>query len=215
VKNILIIASAAATICLTATFGLAARSASNPVAAAPAASDAVIPATSKVMSVCQNCHGPRGDSVLANYPRLNAQQAEYIAAQLKSLRSHKRRDTHWLYMGGIVRELDDPMIAGLAKYYAGQNPTQPQTGGALATEGEAIFMNGVPAAGIAACQQCHGRHGEGSGVIPRIAGQHASYFRTVMADFRSKLRANDTMHGVVKNITDRQIEALASYLAND
>jgi cytochrome c553 len=33
--------------------------------------------------------------------------------------------------------------------------------------------------------------------------------------FRSTLRGNETMHAVTKNMTDRDIEALASYLAND
>jgi hypothetical protein len=29
------------------------------------------------------------------------------------------------------------------------------------------------------------------------------------------LRVDQTMHGVTKNMTDREIEALASFLAND
>jgi cytochrome c553 len=167
------------------------------------------------MSVCQKCHGPQGDSVSPIFPRLNAQQADYIVAQLKSLRIHKRKDTRAQYMGGIARGLDDTMMAGLAKYFAGQKPTQPQTGGALAAEGERIYMNGVPAEGISACQLCHGKFGEGDGLVPRIAGQHAAYFRMALGAFRSTLRGNETMHAVTKNMTDREIEALASYLAND
>jgi cytochrome c553 len=149
------------------------------------------------------------------FPRLNGQQADYMVAQLKSLRLHKRKDTRAQYMGGIARELNDTMVAGLAQYFAGQKPTQPQTGGALAAEGEKIFMNGVAAQGISACQQCHGKLGEGSGVVPRIAGQHAAYFRMAMGAFRSALRGNEIMHANTKNMTDREIEALASYLAND
>ena len=76
-------------------------------------------------------------------------------------------------------------------------------------------MNGVPAEGIAACQMCHGKHGEGAGSIPRIAGQHAAYFRMAMGAFRSALRGNETMQAVTKKMTDREIDALASYLAND
>ncbi len=206
-KTIHIIASAAASFCLTVTLGAAADSGVSPATMAAA--------QSKVMKVCQNCHGPQGDSVSPTFPRLNGQQADYIAAQLKSLRGHKRRDTHWLYMGGIVRDLDDPTIAGLAKYFADQKPTQPQIGGALAAEGEKIFMDGVRAEGVTACQQCHGKHGEGAASTPRIAGQHAAYLRMAIGAFRSSLRGNDTMHAVTKNMTDQQIEALASYLAND
>jgi cytochrome c553 len=208
VKNILIIASAAASICLMATLGVAADSGVKPVAGTQA--------ESKVMSVCQKCHGPQGDSLSPIFPRLNGQQPDYIVAQLKSLRSHRRNDTRAQgYMWGIARELDDTMMAGLAKYFAGQKPTQPQTGGALAAEGEKIFMNGVPAEGITACQACHGKHGEGGGLVPRIAGQHADYLRMAMGAFRSTLRGNKTMHANTKNMTDSEIVALASYLAND
>jgi cytochrome c553 len=209
VKKILIIASAAASICLTATLGVAADSNVNAAAAAAA--------KSKVMSVCQNCHGPQGDSVLPTFPRLNGQQANYIVAQLKSFRGRGRRDTRAQgYMWGIAHQLDDTMIAALAKYFAGQKSTQPQTGGALAAEGEKIFMNGVAAERIPACQVCHGKHGEGSGVLfPRIAGQHADYLRMQLSTFRSTLRDNGVMHVNTKNMTDREIEALASYLAND
>lgn len=206
-KNILIVASAAASFCLSVNLAAAADSAVSPAALAAA--------QSKVMSVCQNCHGPQGDSVSPTYPRLNGQQADYILSQLKSLRAHKRNDTHSLYMGGIVRDLGDPMMAGLAKYFANQTPTQPQTGGALAAEGEKIFTNGAPSEGVTACQMCHGKHGEGAASVPRIAGQHAAYLRMALGAFRSSLRGNETMHAVTKNMTDRQIEALASYLAND
>ena len=127
-KNIFLVASAAASLCLMTALGAAAESGVKPVARTAA--------ESKVMSVCQKCHGPQGDSVSPIFPRLNAQQADYIVAQLKSLRIHKRKDTRAQYMGGIARELDDTMMAGLAKYFAGQKPTQPQTGGALAAEGE-------------------------------------------------------------------------------
>ena len=207
-KNILIIASAAVSLCLTATLGAAAGSGPGPAAGTAA--------ESKVMTVCQKCHGVQGDSVSPIFPRLNAQQADYIVAQLKSLRSHRRNDTRAQgYMWGVARELDDTMMTGLAKYFAGQKPTQPQIGGALAAEGEKIYMNGAPAKGIAACQQCHGKRGEGAGPTPRIAGQHAAYFRMAIGAFRSTLRGNETMHAVTKNMTDRDIEALASYLAND
>jgi cytochrome c553 len=208
VKKILIIASAAASICLTATLGVAADSNVGPAAAAAA--------KTKVMAVCQNCHGPQGDSVLPTFPRLNGQQANYIAAQLKSFRNRGRRDTRAQgYMWSIAHQLDDTMIAALARYFADQKSTQPQTGGALAAEGQKIFMNGVAAEGIPACQACHGAHGEGGGLNPRIAGQHADYLRMALGAFRSTLRGNKTMHANTKNMSDSEIVALASYLAND
>ena len=65
-------------------------------------------ARSKVTTTCQNCHGPRGNSTSATFPRLNGQQADYIAAQLKNFRSHSRTDPHAVaYMWGMASQLDD------------------------------------------------------------------------------------------------------------
>ena len=47
-----------------------------------------------VKRVCENCHGPDGNSVSATFPRLNGQQADYIVAQLKGFRGHNRGDPH-------------------------------------------------------------------------------------------------------------------------
>ncbi len=185
-------------------------------AAEPGTQSAASLAEAKVASSCQKCHGTTGDSVSPIYPRLNGQQADYITAQLKAFRGRRRGDTRAQgYMWRVARELDDKTIAALGQYYASQKPTQPQTGGALAAEGEKIFMNGDPAKGIAACQQCHGKDGEGSGSVPRIAGQHSAYFRMVMGGYQLGLRQNESMRAVTKNMTNRQIEALSSYLSND
>ena len=170
----------------------------------------------KVNTVCQSCHGSQGNSSSATFPRLNGQQADYIASQLKNFRDHSRTDPHArAYMWGMASQLDDATIDGLAKYFASQKPSQPQGGGDLAAEGKKIFMDGVDAQNIPACQACHGEHGEGNGVIPRLAGQHADYLKAQMEAFRSTLRESDVMHANTKEMTDRQIEALASYLAND
>ena len=173
-------------------------------------------ALNKVTTVCQNCHGARGDSVSGTFPRLNGQQAAYIEAQLKNFRSHGRGDPHAVaYMWGMASQLDDPMIADLAKYYAGQKPTAPQTGGALAAKGKDIFENGVPANGIPPCAACHGANGQGDKDTPRIAGQHAAYLTSQLEAFRALLRENQVMHANTKDMTDSQIEAIVSYLGND
>jgi cytochrome c553 len=119
------------------------------------------------------------------------------------------------YMWGMTSQLDDTMIAALAKYYASQVPTSPQTGGALAAEGKKIFESGAPADGVPPCQACHGAHGEGNGIIPRIAGQHAHYLKKQLEAFRSTLRASDIMHANTANMTDSEINAVVSHLAND
>ena len=183
---------------------------------AAAADPGTSPAEAKVLAVCQACHGPVGDSETPAYPRLNGQQAGYIAEQLKRFRDRKRDDTHArAFMWGTARGFDESLMTGLGAYFARQKPTPPQTGGALAAEGEKLFANGDQTRGLLACQQCHGKAGEGSGVMPRVAGQHSAYLRMMLGVFRSGLRRNAMMSAAAKSLTDHQIEALSSYLAND
>lgn len=173
-------------------------------------------AANTASTVCQACHGDKGNSASPTFPRLNGQQADYIATELKEFRGHTRADPHArAYMWGMAAPLDDALIGELAKYYASQPATLPQSGGALAAEGKRIFMEGVAAQHIPPCQACHGEHGEGNGTTPRIAGQHADYLMKQLEAFRSLLRDSDVMHANTKEMTDSQIEAIVSYLAND
>jgi cytochrome c553 len=116
-------------------------------------------AEAKATTTCQDCHGSKGDSVSATFPRLNGQQADYITAQLKNFRDHSRSDPHaQAYMWGMASQLDDSIIVELGKYYAGQTPTPPQSGGALAAEGKKLYLSGAPAQSVPACVTCHGAH---------------------------------------------------------
>ncbi len=196
--------TAAALVCATGTL------------ASAAASAATVKTPSIVTTVCQNCHGLTGNSELSTFPRLNGQQDTYIVNQLKNFRDHKRSDPHArAYMWGMASQLSNSEIKKLAAYFSAQKPTNPQKGGALAAKGKEIFDNGVEAQNIPACAACHGDHGGGNGAIPRIAGQHGYYLKSQLEAFRSTLRESDIMHANTKEMTDSQIEALVSYLAND
>ncbi len=188
------------------------------VTAAPAANTPAQNAIAQheVETVCQNCHGPDGNSVSPTFPRLNGQQADYLAIQLKAFRDHTRADPHAMaYMWGMSSQLDDSTITALANYLASQKPTPAQPGGSLAAEGKKLFMDGDDAHNVPACAACHGDHGEGNGQFPRLAGQHADYLRNQLEDFRSLVRKNNIMHANTAEMTDQQIEAVVSYLAND
>lgn len=170
----------------------------------------------QVSAVCQNCHGPDGNSISATFPRLNGQQEEYLVAQLKAFRDRTRADPHAVaYMWGMASQLDDAAIASIAKFLSSQTPTGAQTGGELAQQGRQIYMNGVAAHNVPACAACHGPNGQGNGPIPRLAGQHADYLRKQLEAFRSLLRNNDVMHANTQDMTDSEIEAVVSYLGND
>ncbi|MEO8519935.1 MAG: c-type cytochrome [Acidobacteriota bacterium] len=169
--------------------------------------------------VCASCHGPDGLSVSPAFPRLAGQNAAYLEAQLKAFRDRTRADPMaQAFMWGMTSQLSDPTIAGLAAYYAAQKPAKAASGDAKQVAlGEPIFLQGVPAAGVAACQTCHGPQGEGNAVIPRLAGQHAEYLLKQLVLFKSDLRAGASapvMHGISSGMTFDQMSAVSAYAAS-
>jgi cytochrome c553 len=81
--------------------------------------------------------------------------------------------------------------------------------------GERIYKGGIPDRQIAACAGCHSPSGAGiPSQFPRLAGQHADYIAAELKDYRSGSRANNAiMMGVAAKMNDREIKAVADYLA--
>src|SRR5256886_7699587 len=102
---------------------------SSPAAATPAAAPATPPdlpfthgrladgATKS--AVCSACHGPNGNSVNPEWPRLAGQSAVYIAEQLRLFRSGVRGNP---VMQPLATTLSDQDIDDLAVYYEAQTP---------------------------------------------------------------------------------------------
>jgi len=68
------------------------------------------------------------------------------------------------------------------------------------------------AARVLACASCHGAHGEGMATFPRLAGQHAPYLLKQLLVIQSVLRTAPVMHGVIKDLTKDQMQAVVAYL---
>ena len=66
-----------------------------------------------------------------------------------------------------------------------------------------------------ACAGCHSPTGSGiPAQYPRIGGQHADYTEAQLLAFRSGARTNSPqMAGVVLKMNDREIKAVADYVA--
>ncbi len=166
--------------------------------------------------VCSNCHSIDGNSVSPNFPKLAAQQPDYIVAQLKGFRSHRRADPEGFeYMWGISRSLTDDQIKGLAAYFAAQKSVSPGPGDPkLVAEGKNIFDNGLPAKGVPPCSTCHGDHGQGNGEFPRIAYQHADYVIKQLTVFQRTNERPDgvAMKAITHSLSDQNMAAVAAYL---
>lgn len=169
---------------------------------------------SEILQTCERCHGPGGDSHVTTTPRLNSQQAQYIVDRLKRFSSLTRGNPHAQI--GMFKELsqNDAESVSIANYFAGQPPTAPKPG-ALAAEGRRIFEQGNAAENVIACNQCHGAHGEGHDATPRIAGQHADYLKAQLRLFNLKFRDHVLMKPNTETMSQKTMDALASYLASD
>jgi cytochrome c553 len=181
---------------------------------ADAATDAAAASLKATVENCATCHGVKGHSVSPTFPNLAAQQAPYLELQLKAFKDQSRADPDaQAYMWGMASQLSDATISALAGYYSAQ-PAGPARGGnsALMAQGKHVFEEGVPARQIPPCATCHGAHAEGNAVFPRLAGQHAPYLFKQLLVIQSVLRTAPVMHGVIKDLTKDQMQAVVAYL---
>jgi len=171
-------------------------------------------AEEKAVNLCSTCHGPRGISTSPEFPILAAQRKGYLEAQIDAFRKKARaeKDAHD-FMWGIAGNLDDAIIGGIAAYYASQPPARGRSDDpALVAKGKELFDKGLPERGIPACMACHGEDAAGVADFPRLAGQHAKYVGKQLSYIQALVRAAPVMHGIVKDLTPAEIQAVAIYV---
>ena len=105
-----------------------------------------------------------------------------------------------------------------AAFYSEQKPKEGTARNAATVKvGEKIYRAGIAEKGVAACAGCHGPVGSGiPAQYPRLAGQWADYTKAQLTGFRVGERANDPngmMRGVASRMSDKEIEAVADYIA--
>lgn len=168
-------------------------------------------------AVCAACHGPDGNSAVAQWPKLAGQHAEYLAHQTQLIKSGARPVPE---MAAIVAGLSDQDIEDLSAYFASQSIKAGVADESMIALGERIYRAGNAETGVAACMSCHGPSGEGNPLAgyPALAGQHDVYLAKAITRYRSgetwgEGDANSTvMAAVAKNLSDEEIQAVASYL---
>ena len=183
--------------------------------AAPVAAAQSGDAIQKLVAPCESCHGPGGNSTTHSVPRLNGQQAAYIWQKLSSFRDPSIQAPSAIHaMWDIATHIPPDRINAIGWYFASQAPTAAGTGGPSAALGRRIYMEGV-AATVPACQRCHGAKGEGSGAVPRLAGQHADYLSAQLQSFNLRTRYHDKMDYNAGALSLDQIKAISDYLSGD
>ena len=170
--------------------------------------------------VCAACHAADGNSTAAANPKIAGQVAEYLHKQLQDFKAQggKKPARESAVMTGMVANLSEADMKGLAAYYAGQ-ALRPAAAAdkELAQLGQKLWRGGNLATGVPACAGCHGPTGAGMPAqYPRLGGQFAEYLVAQLKAFQEGRRANDTnavMRSAVARLTEREIRALAEYAA--
>src|SRR6185436_11340252 len=166
------------------------------------------------------CHAADGNGTAPSNPKIAVQFPEYLHKQLADFKGQggKKPVRESPIMTGMVANLSDADMKGLAAYYAGQKfKPAAASDKNLAAVGQRLWRGGNTASGVPACAGCHGPAGAGiPAQYPRVAGQYAEYIAAQLKAFREGGRANDAngmMRGVAAHLTDREIRAVADYAA--
>jgi cytochrome c553 len=179
-------------------------------------------------AVCTACHGSDGNSPVPMYPKLAGQSEAYIARQLALFKDGSRVDP---IMVGFASVLSSQDMNDLGAFFASQSVTPGIADDSVIAEGpnadkkffevgQKLYRGGDTARGIPACMACHGPTGRGNPGVPypAIGGQHATYTALHLNGFRAGTawgrddELNTIMVDVAKQLTDEEIQALASYI---
>ncbi|MES2585331.1 MAG: c-type cytochrome [Pseudomonadota bacterium] len=168
---------------------------------------------SRGVTACITCHGPKGQSAIATWPKLSAQHAAYTAKQLKNFKEGTRANPIMMGMAATLTEQDMQNIAAyLVKQAASQGVAQNKDTIEL---GQSIYRGGIAAKGVPACAACHSPTGAGiPSQYPRVGGQWAEYNAAQLLTFREGTRKNSTqMTTIATKLSDQEMKAVADYMA--
>ncbi|MFJ7145947.1 MAG: c-type cytochrome [Pseudomonas protegens] len=166
-------------------------------------------------AVCGACHGPDGNSMAPNFPKLAGQGEKYLEKQLHDIKSGKRQV---LEMTGMLTNLNDQDLADIAAYFASQKGSVGAADPKVVARGEELFRGGKLDQGMPACTGCHAPNGAGNAAagFPHLGGQHAQYVAKQLTDFREGNRTNDgdtmVMRSIAGKLSNKDIEAVSSYI---
>jgi cytochrome c553 len=177
---------------------------------------------------CAACHGLDGNSTDPQYPRLAGQHERYIWRQLRLFHNGERQNA---IMSGMAAPLSEQDMRDIGAYFSTQHAAAgvaddtvikdgASAGKKFYQVGEALFRGGRSADKVPACMACHGPTGRGNPgpSYPALGGQHAGYVVARLQYFRgggvsgTGADANTVMTDVAKNLSDEDIQGLATYI---
>ncbi|QWD62129.1 cytochrome c [Polynucleobacter sp. MWH-UH25E] len=168
---------------------------------------------SRGVTACLTCHGPKGQSATATWPKLSAQHAAYLTKQLKNFKEGTRANPVMMGMAATLTEQDMQNISAfLVKQPVSQGVAQNKDTIEL---GQSIYRGGIAAKGVPACAACHSPNGAGiPAQYPRLGGQWADYTNAQLLAFRDGVRKNSSqMTTIASKLSDQEMKAVSDYIA--
>ncbi len=168
-------------------------------------------------AACVACHGVDGNSVDPTFAKIAGQHPDYVVRHLHLFKSGERENPIMAAQAGLLSDQD---MSDVAAYFATQKVRAGITDETLLKRGQALYRGGASAV-VPSCMGCHGPSGRGNPAAkyPAIGGQHSVYSKAQLERFRGGMiygkddYANkQIMSQVAKNLSDADIDALASYL---
>ena len=183
----------------------------------------------ELAATCAACHGMDGKSTVRDiYPSQGGQSERYMAHQLALYKTGERQSP---IMAPFAQMLSGQDMRDVGAYYATQEPDSgladdtvveagPYEGLKFYEIGQQLFHGGNAERGIPACMACHGPTGAGNPgpAYPQVSGQPSWYAVQRLQEYRAgeTLRQDPAlfqiMAQVASDLTDEEIQALASYM---
>lgn len=163
--------------------------------------------------LCQHCHGSDGNSLQPDVPNLAGQNAKYLLEQINKFATRQRDD---FVMSDLAANFSSEDKVNIAIFYHSMAVKPQSVDEKKAAMGKSLYYR--------VCSGCHGIEGYGNHKLARLAGQKPVYIMNVLKTFRNNAnnpatrkesqRKSKIMEGVVKNLSDEQIESVATYVAS-
>jgi cytochrome c553 len=153
------------------------------------------------VAACAGCHGNTGISQIPGTPSLVGLDPKYLVDAMKAYKNGQRKNDT---MKAMLASVGDGAMNNISLFYALQKPERTKAPAA-----------GDQAAGKDAATSCGGCHGDqgvsASPATPSLAGQDAQYLAAALQAYKSGLRADETMKGMVAALDDKAMKNLAAY----
>ena len=168
---------------------------------------------------CIACHGKDGGKAILKYPNLAGQNAQYLAAQVKDIKSLARvaakcddGNTRTKGMADVLHLVDDDQILSISTWLASLPAPAPAP-----VENAERVAQGADLYKKSGCLSCHGPEGKKPlPTYPYLAGAKKDYTALQIKDIRDGVRTNGKIKLMVsyaKKLNDEQIELISEYLA--